>query len=159
MSTAFFSLTVDVRYSWSSSSRKRRSSTINSSIAGKKGERRKGLIRLRVCRCHPECALLPMSLVQSDHQMKHSSMRRELAKPGPLHTHDPPSHTLMAPSPSLRGSKAQLEKSQSQSQQKEQPQSRHYSMSVPDAEFQCTERDQTSKCQFSSSHQHTGYNM
>lgn len=31
--TAFFSLTVDVRYSWSRSSRKRRSSTISSSIA------------------------------------------------------------------------------------------------------------------------------
>lgn len=70
-----------------------------------------------------------------------------------------PYSPLMAPSPSLRGSKAQLEKSQSQSQQMEQPQSRHYSMSVPDAEFQCTERDQSSKRQFSSSHQHTGFNM
>lgn len=38
--TAFFSLTVDVRYSWSRSSRKRRSSTINSSIAANKGERK-----------------------------------------------------------------------------------------------------------------------
>lgn len=36
--TAFFSLTVDVRYSWSRSSRKRRSSTINSSIAAKERE-------------------------------------------------------------------------------------------------------------------------
>lgn len=33
--TAFFSLTVDVRYSWSKSSRNRRSSTINSSMAEK----------------------------------------------------------------------------------------------------------------------------
>lgn len=42
--TAFFSLTVDVRYSWSRSSRKSRSSTINSSIAENKGER-KGTVR------------------------------------------------------------------------------------------------------------------
>lgn len=42
--TAFFSLTVDVRYSWSRSSRKRRSSTINSSIAANQGER-KGTVR------------------------------------------------------------------------------------------------------------------
>lgn len=50
--TAFFSLTVDVRYSWSRSSRKRRSSTINSSIAANKGKKRKGiLLDPQICKC------------------------------------------------------------------------------------------------------------
>lgn len=35
----------------------------------------------------------PVSLLQSDHQMKHSSTRSELAQPGPLHTHDPPTQS------------------------------------------------------------------
>lgn len=90
-------------------------------------------------------------------------MRRELVKPGPLHTHDPLSHTLMTLPPThswllhhhFKAAKLKWRRARAKVNRR----SRHYSMSVPDAEFQCTERDQSSNRQFSSSHQHTGYSM
>lgn len=75
--TAFFSLTVDVRYSWSRSSRKRRSSTINSSIAANKGERKDTVRPSGVQTPQDKCASFQLDWVQCSHvQSKFAEARR-----------------------------------------------------------------------------------